>query len=401
MAGWLTGTLPNYYSVSGLEEIAADTNLSGGAAPQSVQLNINQIDPLTLTRNLFDGGNFTANPWQRGTAFTGITNSATYTADRWFAIGGASSSISVSKAAITAGSLAGFGSALQFGRAAANADTAAIKFGQVIETNKTIRLQGQPLVLSFWALPGANVSAAGSNVTVTVYSGTGTNDTVANMLSGSWAGQKTLYTGNLSIVNTAWGQRYVIGGTPGTPYSNITGGLTGAPSSSSAVTPSILVPTNASQLGVVFSYVPVGTAGANDWVQFTGIQLEAGNYPGLFEHADAGFVLSQAQRYFYQISEPAVGVIVALGGATVAANAQKYLVPLPVQMLKAPAVSVSAGTFKAAVGAAVATATGLAAASTHTPNAISLVTTLTQTAGGVAHLEGAGGTGYIAVSADF
>ena len=384
MAGWLTGTLPNYASVSGLEEIAADTNLANGAAPQTVQLNLNQINPLTTPRNLIEGGSFTSNPWQRGTSFTGITSTGVYTADRWAAIGGASSSISVSRQAITSGVLPGFTQALQFGRAAANADTATIKLGQVIETSKAIRVQGQPLVLSFYAAAGANFSAAGSALTVSVYSGTGTNDTFANMVAGSWAGQKTLYTGPVAITNTAFGPRFSIGS-----------------ASASGVLSGIVVPATATQLGLVFSYAPVGTAGANDWVQLAGIQLEMGFSPSLFEHLDAGLVNTICQRYFYAIPEPAVGVLVALGGATVAANNQKYVIPLPVQMIKAPAVSVSAGTFKMAAGTTVATATGLATATTHTASTISLVSTVTQTAGQAAHLEGAGGTGYIYASADF
>jgi hypothetical protein len=64
-------------------------------------------------------------------------------------------------------------------------------------------------------------------------------------------------------------------------------------------------------------------------------------------------------------------------------------------------VTVVAGTFKVAAGAAAAAATGLAAGTTHTPNAISLVSTLTQTAGGAASLQGGGGSGSITVSADF
>ena len=379
MSGWLTGTLPGYSSVSGLEYIEADTGLSGGAAPQSVKLQLNQINAISSPRNLVEGGSFTVAPWQRGTAFTGITSTATYTADRFFAVGGASSSISVSRQAITAGSLPGFGYALQFGRAAANADTAAIKLGHVLETSKSIRVQGQPLCLSFYGIAGANFSAAGSALTVTVYGGTSTNDTAANMVAGSWSGQTTLYTGPVAITNTAWGTRFVV--------NNGNAGIT--------------VPATVTQLGFVFSYAPVGTAGANDWVQLAGIQLEAGIYPSLFEHLDAAFVLEQCQRFALQINEPAVGVLVAMGGVTVAANNQKYLIPLPVQMIKAPTVTVSAGSFKMAAGTTVAAATGLAAASTHTPQAISLVTTVTQTAGQASHLEGGGGSGYLLASADF
>ena len=204
------------------------------------------------------------------------------------------------------------------------------------------------------------------------------------MVAGSWTGQKTLYTGPVSITNTAFGPRFVV--------NNL---------NAAGMPQGIMVPSTATQLGIVFSYAPVGTAGANDWVQLAGIQLEMGLSPSMFEHLDAGVNLSIAQRYAYVINEPAVGVIVALGGATVAANAQKYVIPLPVQMIKAPTVTVTAGTFKTAAAGAVAAATGLAAATTHTPQTISLVTTLTQTVGLAAHLEGAGGTGSIVASAEF
>ena len=41
-----------------------------------------EIDDRITTNNLIVGGDFTINPWQRGTSFTGVT-SGTYTADRW------------------------------------------------------------------------------------------------------------------------------------------------------------------------------------------------------------------------------------------------------------------------------------------------------------------------------
>lgn len=380
MAGWLTSTEPTYSTVSGLEEICVDTNLAGGAAPQTVGLTLSQLGGIAVPRNLLDGGDFTVNPWQRGTSFTGITNSVTYGADRWFAIGGASSSISMSQQTITAGTLPGFGNALQWGRAAANANTAVIKLGQVIETGDAIRAQGQPLCLSFYAIAGANLSAAGSAITVSVYGGTGTNDTAANMVAGSWTNQKTLYTGTVSITNTAWGPRFVVNN----------GGA------------GISVPSNITQLGVVFSYAPVGTAGANDWVQFTGIQLEQGYNPSIFEHLDIQMTLEIAQRYFYQLAEPAAGANVCVGVPT-GTNTQGYVLPLPVQMRANPTVSVTVGTFKIVVdGAAAAAATGLTNDSNHQPNAVTLKTTATLSA--AAHsimLQGGGGTGLIAANADF
>jgi hypothetical protein len=123
---------------------------------------------LALPRNVIDGGDFTTNPWQRGTSFTSIANTLTYAADRWFAAGGASSSISVSQQAVTA--VPSFGNALQFGRANTNANTAVITLGQVIESAYSVRAQGQQVTLSFWAQAGANWSPANGNLNVQIVS---------------------------------------------------------------------------------------------------------------------------------------------------------------------------------------------------------------------------------------
>jgi hypothetical protein len=154
-------------------------------------------------------------------------------------------------------------------------------------------------------------------------------------------------------------------------------------------------------LGVVFSYVPVGTAGTNDWVQLAGIQLESGIYPSLFEHTDVQFVLEQCQRYCVQFNEPVAGVVVGAGMNTGAA-AQLIFIPLPTPMVKAPAVVIgTTGPAWKTNQAGTATATTLTAGTTHTVNAISVTGGATGTAGQATMLQGGGGTGTITVSADF
>jgi hypothetical protein len=145
---------------------------------------------LALPRNMIDGGDFTTNPWQRGTSFTSIASTLTYTADRWFAVGGASSSISVSQQAVT--TVASFGNALQFGRAGGNANTVVITLGQVIESADSIRAQGQQVTLSFWALAGANWSPANGNLNVQIVSGTGSNQSAGSAVTGAWTGYGSL-----------------------------------------------------------------------------------------------------------------------------------------------------------------------------------------------------------------
>jgi len=334
---------------------------------------------LSNFRNVLDGGDFSVNPWQRGTSFTGITSTANYTADRWAARGSAGSSISVSKQAISAGVLPGFGSALQFGRANANADVNPISLAQVVESLDTLRLQGQWVTLSFYAQAGANFSSLNSMLNVVVGVGTGADEGMTKFLNGSssgWAGYQALSlaagaSSNPLIAGT-W-QRFFA---------------------------TFFVPVGATELGVAFNYTPVGTAGANDWFQITGAQLEVGQYVSLFEHLDVQVVLEICQRYFWGIPEPANNVLVATGGATAGANVQNFLFMAPVQMRVAPTVNVAAGSFKVAAGAAAAAAVSLAAGATHTPNQFTVTSGNTQTAGGAAHLQGGGGAGLISISAD-
>jgi hypothetical protein len=333
-------------------------------------------------RNLVDGGDFTTNPWQRGTSFTSIASTLTYTADRWFAIGGASSSISVLQVTgVTA--VPGFNQALQFGRGNGNTNTAAISLGQVLESADSVRCQGQTVTLSFWAAAGASWSPASGNLNALLASGTGTNQSAASLVAGTWTGYSSLTlapqqgsaaaVANIAQPITSTWTRYSFTAT---------------------------VPAGCSQLGLVFSATPTGTAGSADYVQIMGLQLEIGAQATPFEHRDVQVELEIAQRYCWVIPEPAAGVVIAQGGANVAANAQTYLLYTPVQMRTAPTVTVVTGGFRVAAAAAAATAT-ITAGGTHTPNQITLTSAVTETIGLSANIQGGGGAGSITVSADF
>jgi hypothetical protein len=317
-------------------------------------------------RNLIDGGDFTVNPFQRGTSFTGITSTVTYTADRFFAVGGASSSISVSQQANT--SIPGFSQALQFGRANANTNTANIYLGQVLETADSIRAQGQTVTFSFWAAAGALFS--GANLSVQVVSGTGTNQSSANLVAGSWTGASNVINTTQAITSSM--TRYQFTG---------------------------VVPAGCTQLGVLVGYTPVGTAGATDWVQFEGFQLEIDLQASQFEHRDAQVELEICQRYSWYTPEPAAGVVVGSGMNT-SSSAQIFYMATPVQLRIAPTVTVSAGTFKTNQSGT-ATSTTITAGTTHVPNAISINGSSTGTAGQASLLIGGGGSGWILASADF
>ena len=344
-------------------------------------------------RNVLDGGDFTVNPWQRNIpglyasagVSAAISNTVTYFADRWFAVGGASSSIVMQQVADT--SIPGFSQNCTWGRSNGNANTAPIYFGQVIETLDCIRLQGQQVCFSFYAKQGANFSGAALNVQI--IAGTGNNQTAAQLISGSWTTQQALPL--MSPTN----------------YSLNTPNYLSASSSLNPTTAmqrywfTTAVPVGTTQLAVLFNYTPVGTAGANDNIAFQGLQLELGNGPSIFEHRDVQVELEICQRYAWVIGEPANGTLIADGGASAAANAQIYYMATPVQMRSNPNVSVVTGGFKVAASGALATA-AIAAGSTHTVNAITITSSVTQTIGGNAYVAGGGAnTGYIVASSDF
>jgi len=365
-AAYLSDANGMIYGVTGTSNIADLVN--DGCVPIVTP-------PFANLRNLIDGGDFTTNPWQRDIAglatshaiTTAITNTATYFADRFFHVGGASSSIVPAK--VTDTTIPGFGSALKVQRSSSNADTTAITTGQVIETANAIKCQGQKITLSFWAKAGANYS--GGNLTATIACGTGSNQSAANLVAGSWTSQANV--AQAAVALTSLYQRYAVSG---------------------------VVPIGATQLGVLLQWTPTGTAGTDDSVTFQGVQLELGAMSP-FEHRAAKTELGMCQRYAWVVPEPASSVVVGAGSNS-ASNVQIFYLSLPVQMYKAPAVTTAVGTFKVnSSTGGVAAATGLAGVSAHPPNAIGLTSTGTGTAGQASILQGGGGSGYVMASADF
>lgn len=346
----------------------------------------------TSLRNAVIGGDFGTNPWQRGTSFTTISNTLTYTADRFWALGGASSSISVSQQ--TGTPTTGFAAHLRFGRANSNSDTTAIKLGQVLTSAASTRFQGQPFVISFWARAGAGFSAASSALSVTVGTGTGSNESAANYASGSWTGYAgaTLYdstgaAGSTATLTTSF-QRFSFAG---------------------------VIPVAATQIGFNIAFTPVGTA-TNDYIEITGVQFEVmpqgGVNPTPFEWRPASLERALCQHYFFRVNEPASSCKIIQGQANTSTVAS-LLVNFPVPMLSAPTTAVTSTTcavgsftLTASAGAATSslTSTGLiVAANSGTVNGMNLTATLTAaglTAGNTTFLIGGGGAGTISASAE-
>ena len=349
-----------------------------GTGAQALDLFKSGCVPLAINhfanfRNLIDGGDFSINPFQRnipglaagGVIATPISTTPTYFADRFFAAGGASSAILMAAVADT--SVAGFNQSLKISRQPNNASLATINVGQALETLDSLRCQGQTVTLSFWAKAGANYS--GGALTVQVIAGGGVNQSAVSLVAGTWTSAS--YVVNAAQALTSAMTRYQFTG---------------------------VVPSTATQLAMLLSFTPSGTAGANDSISINGVQLEIGPSASPFEHIDAQVALEICQRYAWAIPEPAAGVVIGAGANTGAA-AQLIYIATPVQLLKAPAVTVAAGSFKTNQ-AGVATATTISPGATHTPNAISINGNSAGTAGQATLLQGGGGSGWIIASAD-
>lgn len=270
----------------------ADTGITAGGQPQTVTVPSSQIASFSYNRanprNFLRNGDISVNPFQRGTGNSAtaspIAGTTTYGPDGWAFKGGSSSNIVWSKQTGATDILAGFFTAsVRMQRAATNTDTAPICMLQPITTERSMALQGRSFVLSFYALAGANQSSTLNNITMSVISGTGTDQSGTNMINGAWTSQATPVTSTQAI-STTWTQ-YTAAGSIGA---------------------------TATQVGVSICYTPVGTAGTNDWIEVSNIQLEevkasTVTNPSAFEHHPAFWDLEEAQRFFFQVNESGAG----------------------------------------------------------------------------------------------
>ncbi len=150
------------------------------------------------------------------------------------------------------------------------------------------------------------------------------------------------------------------------------------------------IPSNATEIGVVLCFTPVGTAGTNDYIAFSGIQLTRNSTLASIASATVGYSTAALQassfdrrpfgletllqqRYYYQINESATALnIRAVCGMSTTSIANCY-VGFPTQMRIAPTMTYTAG-FEASATVASSSATvctALTTSATLTGNAAS------------------------------
>ena len=290
------------------EQIVADSSTSTGLRYQ---------EPKTLN-SLINGG---MDIWQRGTSFSSGGGLSVYAADRWHFYRGSNASGATFSRQTSA--LTGFQYAARLQRNSGNTSTESIGLRYTLESADSYRLAGKTVTLSFYLRKGADYS--GTTFRATIASGTGTDQPV-------YAFTGFTYAVDTSVTPTTSWVRYSITGT---------------------------IPSNATEVGLEMFSNASGTAGTNDYVDITGLQLEIGSVPTPFVRS-AGTIqgeLAACQRYYYEMAYSGAEPYGA-GTANSTTNAI-ILTALPVFMRTVPT-AVYTGTFRIEGGAS---KTGIAAAS--------------------------------------
>ena len=249
--------------------------------------------------------------WQRGTTFTGTTTA--FCADRWQAYRAATGSTFSRQVTNDTTNLPFIQYCTRVSRDSGNTSTANLYFFQNVETVNAIPFAGKAVTLSFYARRGANYSASSNALAVSVITGTGTDQNIG----GGYTGQATAFSGTATLTTT-W-QRFSFTGT---------------------------IAATAREFVPFFDFVPVGTAGAADFYEITGVQLEVGSVATSFSRAGGTIQgeLAACQRYYYRLDTDQQFSNFAWGFAY-ATTAYKGTVALPVT-LRVPPSAIDYSTLK-------------------------------------------------------
>ena len=238
--------------------------------------------------------------WQRGTTAVAGTATGAYFADRFTIARGVAGSSATRATTSDTTNLPFIQYCARVQRDSGNSATNAIFLTQSMESVNSISYAGKTVTFSFYARAGANYSAASSALSVQLLTGTGTDQNVAAGFTGS-----ATPINSTATLTTTW-QRFTFTGT---------------------------LASTATQIGFYLSYTPVGTAGANDYFEATGIQIEVGSVATPFK-TYAGTLqgeLAACQRYYWRFTADTNQTIIAYafaGSSTLAQSRIQFPVPM-------------------------------------------------------------------------
>ncbi len=249
---------------------------------------------------------------QRGTAAVTLTAASfLYPVDRFFA-GRSSGTTGATAQQFTSTSLDGFQYGVRVQRTAANTSTNDLYIGQSFETANSIPLANKTVVVSFYARAGANYSPTSSALSVRFYTGTGTDQ---SGLGSAFTGSATPIS-QTATLTTSW-QRFQYTAT---------------------------LASTTTQVQFLAFATPTGTAGAADYFDITGLQVELGSVATPFSRSSGTIQgeLAACQRYYFKFSS---GNNTFLGLGTFYTATSVYLgIYFPVSMRIAPTLDATSGT---------------------------------------------------------
>ena len=206
--------------------------------------------------------------WQRGaggSASISVAASTTaYTADGWSLVTGANQASTVSQ---QAGLTAGSRWCARVQRNNAQTGTGAMTFEMPLDTDEIVPMRSSVVTLSLTLRSGANWSPTSGNITVTLYTGTGSP---AKRSAGSYTGEATPIASTQAISTTATRLTFT----------------------TAALGASI------AQASIVIGWTPTGTAGAADYFEIDDVQIEVSPVATPFERRPFEAELRACERHY-------------------------------------------------------------------------------------------------------
>ncbi len=306
----------NVSLLNATNDIPPTALMNGGTSPNSVTFYRGDgtwqapgsITALTGFKNLIIGGDFSTNPWQRGTSF--FAPNINYTADRWVCN---FPQMTVSRQSDIG--LPGFLNSLRMQRTPGSIEIGYLDIMSVLRSANAIPLQGKTVTISVWARCGADFSAASNGAAIQFKAGTGIDE-------GSLLAEENAWTGFSFIIPSPPGM-YVT--TSWTRY-NV----------------QAIIPSTVNELALQINWIPKDStpAGANDWLELAGVQVEINPYVTAFEVRPAELELALCQAYYEVGGGGSVYENYCTGQCT-AATAARGFIPFKVPKRVAPAITLN------------------------------------------------------------
>jgi hypothetical protein len=247
---------------------------------------------------------------QRGTSIAVAASSSPYTLDRWRVAVDTNQASTISQQATgDTTNLPNIQSCLRFQRNSGQTGTNPVYLMQYNETVNCVPLAGKQVTFSYYARRGANYSSASNIINLAIITGTGVDQ---NLWSVGYTGQSTL-SATTQTLTTTW-QRFSV---------------------------TVTMPSNMSEFGYWFYYNPTGTAGAADYYEVTGVQLEVGSQASPYAPATPTYATELAACLRYYQRQLTLGSRFGIGFSS-STTAGKFVIHLP-QPMRVPPTSIEYG----------------------------------------------------------